>query len=117
MAELGAKNFERYAVLQRKGNNDSEGVHEPCDGRACLGHADKDLTRLAVLVKPDHQIALVPAHRKVVDDSLAFFRQPAAWWLPHCFCDGLSNRRLSLHFQPPFPRSRVQRLATLSAVA
>jgi len=66
--------LERHVILQRQGNSDSERVHEPRDRRASLSHSDKDFARLAVLVQPDHQIALVAAHRKVVDDSLAFIR-------------------------------------------
>jgi hypothetical protein len=62
-------------VLQRHRNHGAERLHQPGDGRSCLGHADEDLARLAVGIQPDGEIAFMSGNREVVRYGCA---RPAA---------------------------------------
>src|SRR5499427_10818604 len=75
MRELFAQQLERHAVLQADGDCAGEAVHEAADGGAFLGHGDEDLTRHAVFVKADGEIAFVSADVELVRDRQALVGQ------------------------------------------
>ena len=62
-------------MLQRERNRGGKGVHQPGDRGTFLGHLDEDLTRLAIGVKADGDVALVPGNRELMGEGGAFFRQ------------------------------------------
>ena len=92
-----------------------EGVHQPADRGAFLGHGDEDLAGLAVLVQADRDVALVAGDRELVGDRRAARRAACA----RRRAASAPTRR-----QPPPParafasslRGR-ERLAALGAVA
>jgi len=59
---------ERHAVLQAERHRDHERVHQAGEGRALLGDVDEDVTRRAVLVEADVDVALVVADAELAAD-------------------------------------------------
>ncbi len=75
MAELADEALDRHAVLQRDRRGRAQRVHQPADRRAFLAHGQEQLARLAVLVQPDGQIALVSSHVELVRERTPRVRQ------------------------------------------
>src|ERR1700760_4276917 len=59
VSEFLAQNLERNTVLERERDCRGKGVHQSGDGGPFLGHLDEDLTRLAVGVKANGDVAFV----------------------------------------------------------
>src|SRR5208337_4502059 len=78
VGELLAHQLERYAVLQGERRGAGKAVHEAADGRAFLGHGDEQLTRHAVLVEADGEVAFVSADAELVSDGQALVGQTMA---------------------------------------
>ena len=61
----------RYAILQRHRDRRAEGIHQPADGAAFLGHRDEHFAGRAVIVQADRDVAFVPGDVELVRHRLA----------------------------------------------
>ena len=78
MRKLVHKVSQRHAVLQRNADGGGEGVHKSADRGALFRHLQEDLTRLAVFVETNGEVALLPANVEAVRDRRALHWESAA---------------------------------------
>src|SRR6185369_8335998 len=71
VGKLFAEQFQRYAVLQRDGDGQSEAVHQAANRGAFLGHGNEELARFTIGIEPDGDVALVSANAEFVRDGRA----------------------------------------------
>jgi hypothetical protein len=88
VAELVAKHPERHPVLKCERHGGGKTIHKAGYRRAFLRCGDEDLPWAPVRVKPNRQIAFVPAYVKVMDNSFALVGQaPPNGLHGYCFFD------------------------------
>ena len=68
MCELADEAFEGDAVLEGDTGGGAEGVHEPADGGAFLGHGDEEFTGHVVFVEADGEVAFVAGDVELVSE-------------------------------------------------
>src|ERR1700736_2024752 len=77
--ELLHQHFQRDTVLERQRDAGREGIHQPRDGAAFLGHHQEDLAGRAILVDADRDVALVALDVELVGDRPALVEQLAPY--------------------------------------
>ncbi len=112
VAEFIDQRNQRHAILQRHRRAGADDIHQAADGAALLGHSDKQLTRLAILIQPHRQIPFVSRDGKFVRNAVPRLGKPASE--RSCRCDACS---VGLLFFVVFVLFGLHGLESLGAVA